>query len=173
MLRKEVTYTDLNGEEATDVLYFHLSKADLIQLRVEAGPDLAETMKKISETEEGQEIWKLFKKILKLSYGKKSEDGRRFIKTDELYAEFESSEAYSELIMDLFTNPESAAEFMNGIIPQDLDEDLAKIAARNGTPEAAPAVTPDPQRLSREEVLAMDHDELKSGLATGRYVIAE
>ena len=53
------------------------------------------------------------------AYGKKSDDGRRFIKTPEISEEFAQTEAYSDLFMLLATNAEEAAKFVNGIVPQD------------------------------------------------------
>ena len=52
-------------------------------------------------------------------------DGRRFIKSAELSEAFSQTEAYSNLYMELITNADAAAAFINGIVP----EDVAQAAA--------------------------------------------
>ena len=59
------------------------------------------------------------------SYGEKSLDGRKFVKNDEVRDNFQQTEAYSALFMELATNADAAAEFVNGIIPK-LPEDRNK-----------------------------------------------
>ena len=60
------------------------------------------------------EYWKEF--ILK-AYGEKSLDGKRLIKNQEVRDAFAQTEAYSDLFMELASNADSAAAFVNAIIP--------------------------------------------------------
>ena len=60
----------------------------------------------------------MFKDIILRAYGEKSADGKRFIKNQELRDAFAQTEAYSDLFMELATDAEAAAKFINGIIPQ-------------------------------------------------------
>ena len=62
----------------------------------------------------------LFKELLQKSYGVKSDDGKRFIKSKELTEAFVQTEAYSELFVILASNADEATEFVNGIIPKNL-----------------------------------------------------
>lgn len=183
LLKKTITYTDFDGKDVSEDHYFHLSKADLVEMEMSYKGGLHAHLEKIVASEDGGEIINEFKKLILQSYGRKSEDGRRFIKTKELREEFYSSEAYSELFMELCTNAEVAAEFVNGIVPGGLDEDLAKIPSRpenNDSPAKASrnrfednaGPDPDPHILTTTELIEMDSDELKSGLATGRYKLA-
>lgn len=175
MIKKTVTYKDFNDEEQTDELLFHMSKADLIQLQMEEGGDgFGEYIQQITDAEDSAEVWRIFKKILKMSFGKKSPDGKRFIKTDEQWDEFTSSEAYSTLVMDLMSDPNAMAEFITKLVPQDLDADVAKITATNGAPQAAPAATntAPPKQISVREAAEMPGEELQQKLASGQYVLA-
>ena len=61
------------------------------------------------------ELVKLFQDVLRVSYGKKSEDGRRFEKSPEIFADFEATQAYSDFYMSLVTNTEKAIAFINGL----------------------------------------------------------
>jgi hypothetical protein len=117
-MRKEtIKYVDYNGKERCEDFYFNLNKAEIIEMQVEAGGDMEGKLKKIIDTEDLPRLHQLFKDIILKSYGVKSEDGRRFIKSKEASAEFAQTEAYAELVMMLMSDGEKAAEFINGVIP--------------------------------------------------------
>jgi hypothetical protein len=182
LLKKTIEYEDFNGEQVREDHYFHLTKADLIEMEMSHKGGLHDYLQRIIKSEDGKAIIQEFKSLILIAYGKRSEDGRRFIKTQEMRDDFISSEAYSTLFLELCTNAEAAAEFINGIVPTGMDKDLAKLVeANNGTvvensvPEAIPEpplTTPTEVKvLSVAEAAAMDDDELRSGLVTGRYRI--
>lgn len=153
MLKKTITYTDFNDEEVSEDHYFHLSKAELVEIELSHKGGLSESLKKIIESEDGKAIIAEFKNIILGSYGKRSDDGKRFVKTQELREEFESSEAYSTLFMELVTNTDSAVEFVNGIIPKGMAEEAAKIVGADLTvvPEATPELETAPTGPILEE----------------------
>lgn len=126
MLKREVTYEDYNGNKVTETFYFNLSKAELIELEVDYEGGFSDTIQKIVEAENVKEIIAIFKRILLMSYGKKSDDGKRFIKTDQLREEFSQSAAYSTLFMELALNADAAAAFINGLAPKDLADDIQR-----------------------------------------------
>lgn len=126
MLTKTITYNDYNGVERTEDYLFNLSKAELMEMELSIAGGLSETIDKIIKTKDTPALVKIFKELLLKSYGVKSPDGKRFIKTDELREEFAQTEAYSQLFMELATNAEAAAAFVNGIIPADLANEAAK-----------------------------------------------
>lgn len=117
MVVKTINYIDFNGENQTTTAYFHLSKADIIKMEVFKEGGLKAAIEKMVETEDGPELISLLEDILKNSYGVKSEDGKRFIKDKQAFEEFCETEAYSELFVELISNPESATEFMRGLVP--------------------------------------------------------
>jgi len=120
MLKKEITYTDFNGEEQTKTFYFNLNKAEITELELSEEGGLVETIERISSAPvvNGQEIIRIFKKIILLSYGVKSEDGQRFIKSPELTNEFVQTNAYSELFVELASDADAASAFITGIVPK-------------------------------------------------------
>ncbi len=120
MLKKTITYTDYNGNERTEDFYFNLNKAEIAEMQMSTVGGLGDMIREIISTQNVPEIIKLFKKLILLSYGKKSPDGRRFIKNDELREDFEQTEAFSQLFMELANNDKSASDFVNGIIPSDM-----------------------------------------------------
>lgn len=131
MLKKEITYTDFNGLERTESFYFNLSKAELTELQLGTTGGYAEMVKKIIDAKDTPALIKIFKDLILTSYGIKSEDGRRFIKSREISEEFSQTEAYSVLFMELANDDTAAAAFVNGIIPNDLAEAVAKQSAVN------------------------------------------
>ena len=120
MVKKTIKYTDYNGKEREEDFYFNLSKVELLEMEMSTEGGLENKIKKIVESNDKPEIVKYFKDIIKQSYGKKSEDGKRFIKNPKDFEEFEQTEAYVNLFMELATNADAGANFINGIIPQGL-----------------------------------------------------
>ena len=120
MLKKTITYEDYDGNTRTEDFYFNLSKAELIEIEASVPGGVAAKLEKISKDKNGTEIIKTFKDIILKSYGVKSEDGKRFIKSDEISKAFEETEAYSELFYELAIDADKAAAFINGIMPKKL-----------------------------------------------------
>lgn len=123
MLTKTITYEDFDGETRTETFYFNLSKAELAERQITYPGGYAEYLDKIIESKDKTEIFKAFKDLILSSYGEKSEDGKRFIKSKELSEAFEQTGAYDELFMELFGDGNEAAAFVRGIMPfKDLPE---------------------------------------------------
>lgn len=116
------TYIDYNGVERTEDFYFNLTKAELMEMELGTIGGLSELVQKVITTKDAPTIIKIFKDLVLRSYGEKSPDGRRFIKTDEITAAFAQTEAYSNLFMELATDADAAAAFVNNIIPADIAE---------------------------------------------------
>ena len=120
MIKKTVTYDDYNGFNRTEDYYFNLTKAEVMEMQLSTVGGLDTMLKKLVASNDMPSIIKVFKELVLKAYGEKSPDGRRFIKNDELRAEFEQTEAYSIIFMELATDEKAAAEFINGIVPKDL-----------------------------------------------------
>ena len=121
MLTKTITYTDYNGTERTEKFYFNLSKAELMEMELTTAGGYGEMLQNIVNAQDGPTLIKIFKELVLKAYGQKSPDVKRFIKSEELSTEFAQTEAYSMLFMELATDSEAAAKFVNGIIPADID----------------------------------------------------
>ena len=118
MLKKTITYTDFNGMERSEDFYFNLTKAEVMEMEMSTVGGLSEMIQRIIAAQDTPSIIKVFKDLVLKSYGEKSADGKRFIKTPEIAEAFSQTEAYSVLFMELATNADSAAAFVNGIIPK-------------------------------------------------------
>lgn len=132
MIKKTIKYTDYNGVEREENFWFNLSKAELMEMEMGTTGGLAEKIQKIIETQDAPSIIKIFKELVLKAYGEKSADGKRFRKVDTdgtpLSVYFSETEAYSKLFMELATDSDKAAEFVKGIIPNDIDISGANIA---------------------------------------------
>lgn len=126
MLKKTITYTDYNGVERTEDFYFNLSKAELMEMELSTTGGLADMITKIVAAQDALSIIKIFKDLILKSYCEKSPDGKRLIKSEELSTAFSQTEAYSNLFMELATDSDAASKFVNGMIPNDLKEQVAK-----------------------------------------------
>ena len=131
MLKKTITYHDYNGVEYTQDFYFNLSKAEIMEMEMGTTGGLAEMITTIVAAQDAPAIIKIFKDLILKSYGEKSADGKRFIKSDEISTAFTQTEAYSELFMELATDAEAAAAFVNGIIPADMAKEVAAANTSN------------------------------------------
>lgn len=117
MLKKTITYTDYNGEERTETYRFNLNRAEVLDMQMTTIGGYTEKLQALIDAKNTAELYRLFKDLVLRSYGIVSEDGKRFIKSDRLREEFEQTEAYVTIYMELATNTDKAIEFINGITP--------------------------------------------------------
>ena len=125
MIKKTITFEDYNGEKRTEDFYFNLTKAEIAELELTTEGGLEVMIDKMIKTKNNPDLVRLFKRLILMSYGEKSPDGRRFIKNDRLTEEFTQTAAYSELFMELATNSDSALKFINGVLPRELQEAIS------------------------------------------------
>lgn len=118
MLKKTVAYEDFDGHQRTEDYYFNLTSAEITEMELSMNGGLSQLLEKILKENDNKQIIEYFKKIVLMSYGKKSLDGRQFVKNDQIREEFASTAAYSEIFMELATDAEAAAAFVNGIMPK-------------------------------------------------------
>lgn len=181
MLKKEITYEDpFEGEKVTKTFYFNLTKAEITQWEFSVKGGLRAHLESVMENaeENGKEIMAAIEDLIRRSYGKR--EGSNFIKNEQIWEEFKSSEPYSQLFWDLCTNAEKAAEFMNAVVPKELanqtqlpvNEPVLAAVPTPDKPRDGVEIRPEPRTLSRQEAIEMDGEELRSGLAEGRYILS-
>lgn len=122
MFKKTIKYTDYNDVERTEDFYFNLSRAELTKLELSYQSGYAEMMRRAIDANNGPEIMSMFDRIIRMAYGEKSEDGRRFVKSEDISEAFAQTPAYDSLFMELCTDAKAAADFVNNVIPADLRE---------------------------------------------------
>lgn len=128
MLKKDITYTDFNGNKVTDTYYFNLSTAELTEMQFTTEGGYGEALKRIVDEKDNGKLFLEFKKLILASIGEKSEDGKRFDKNPEIAAKFQQSAAYDQLIVDFFADADIASSFLLGLLPSKM-VDAAKPAS--------------------------------------------
>lgn len=139
MYKKVIKYTDYNGVEREEPFYFNLNKAELVKWEGSTVGGMRAMYDKIIAAQDKEALISLFETIIQRAYGEKSPDGKRFMKSPEILANFTSTEAYSNLFMELASDDEAATAFMEGIMPADLLEAVRKEQA-NGEVVATASV---------------------------------
>ena len=169
MLKKSITYKNVFTEESvTEDFYFHLSAADMVELEVSFKGGLAEWFMKAMREEDMEAVYAGFKKMVLKAYGHRGENNK-WIQNQQIRDEFENSEAYSVLLMEMLTVEGAFDKFIQAVVPRELREDTSQLKLApvlEETPE-----TSEPKKLTKEELAGMDANELRSGLATGRYTL--
>jgi len=167
MLKKTIKFIDFNGEEVSEDFYFNLNKAEIAELELSHKGGFSGYLQQIIDSEDGSEIIATFKKILLMAVGQKSEDGRRFVKSDEITDDFLHSEAYSELFMELVTDGEKAAEFIQAIVPSDMAQKVAEgtkltsIPAGQEAEAEIPAYILENREPTQKELAEMTPDQIR------------
>lgn len=183
MLKKDITYENpFTNDMVTETHYFHISKADLIQMEMEESSEtytdesgkqltgMQAKLQRIVDSKDGKEIIEQIRDIIRRSYGLK--DGDRFRKSAEIWEDFASSEAYAQLLFDLCTDAGNASEFMNGVIPHNLEQIAAEVvekAQQESQSAKSDDGEPTTRTLSRKEAIEMEATELQAGISDGRY----
>jgi hypothetical protein len=145
MLKRTITYEDFNDNQITEDFYFNMSKSELVELEVSYEKGFGETLQAIIEAKDHKQLITEFKKLILMAYGVKSPDGKRFIKNDELREEFSQTAAYNALFMELATDENAAASFIQAVIPKDMAAQIVVAESTSAAPvQDSPALPPPP-----------------------------
>lgn len=132
MYKRTISYEDYEGNERTEDFYFNLNRAELIKWMTTNGDyTIDKVLMRLVEERNGKKIMDTMDELIKISYGRKSLDGRRFEKSEDLWKDFKETEAYSVLFTELVTDANAAGEFVNGIIPEKLAKQIAEEFEKN------------------------------------------
>lgn len=138
MITRTQEYIDYDGNKRKEKFYFNLTQFEATEIAMDMPDGI------IEDIEEGEEqqttavhlveklgkkgVLNFIKNIVLKSYGVKSPDGKRFIKSEELSTEFSQTPAFSAFMIRLMTDDKEASAFINGVIPAEL---AAQIQASN------------------------------------------
>lgn len=117
MYKKNITYTDFNGDERTDAFYFNLSDAEILELQVSYGGNVSQIMRNMLEKHDAKGLLGIITDLIRTSYGEKSSDGKRFMKNQEVKDSFVTTDAYSKLVLELLNDEKEFEKFMTNVIP--------------------------------------------------------
>ena len=130
MYKKTITYTDFNGTERTEDFYFHMTQAEILKMEYSQEGGMTNVIQNIIETEETTKLLPLFETVVRMSYGKRSIDGRHFEKKPEYTDQILASEAYSNMFVEFMMNADEAAKFINNVCKKiDVDENRKSLSS--------------------------------------------
>lgn len=116
MLKRDVSYEDFNGNRQTETFYFNLTKTEMVDWDLDG---LAASLQRMIEAKDTQALIQEIKKVVLNAYGERSDDGKRFIKSEELRTAFTQTAAYDALFIELATDDNKLTEFFKGIFPKE------------------------------------------------------
>lgn len=128
MIKQTIEFEDFEGNKVSRDFYFNLNKAEISELQFRKdGTELSEILNSIaSENTTVREVLDLFKELIVAGVGRKSEDGIRFIKNDDIRSELVDSNAYSELLFSIIDDPKKATTLIRGMLPRDMAREVDK-----------------------------------------------
>lgn len=152
-----MTYADIDGNTITEDFYFNMTKAELLKLELSEDEGFKAKIERIQKPDtKGREILEAFDSILRHAYGVRK-DGK-FVKTPQLFDEFLSSEAYSDLLFDLATNANKAAEFVKGLMPtslmEEVEKEVSQVQDKTQPENVFEKAESNAEQMSDEELLA-------------------
>lgn len=173
MLKKTITFEDLDGNKVTEDFYFNLSKSELIKMEAATEGGISKQLKDVVASDDKAKILALFEDIVLKTYGERGEDNKTFLKSPEISRRFSQTGAYDVLFMELLGNEKAAAEFIRALMPADL---MAQVQAELAkSPTSTDAVPPSPttvdtsepaqisyQRYTPKELAEMSAEELQA-----------
>lgn len=117
MLVQRIDYVDFDGNKRSEDHHFNFTEAEIQEMNLKTPGGLKARLEKIVQEMNQERLVSYFKSLILDSYGVKSDDGRRFIKSKELSEAFSQTGAYNKLFMQLTTDTNAAIKFVKGIIP--------------------------------------------------------
>lgn len=127
MLKKTITYKDWNDVERTEDFYFDLSRPEIVRMQASEKGGYDTQLRSIASAMNPALVMSFFEDFIAKSYGEKSEDGRRFIKSEELSKAFMQTPAYEVLFDELVTDDNAAAEFVNAVMRVDSKANISAV----------------------------------------------
>lgn len=125
MYKKELSYKDYSGQQCTETFWFHLNEVELMDIEVGVDPNgMLAYLEKIQKANDKVKAINFIKMLIRKSFGVRSDDGKQFIKTDRIWAEFEATAAYPTLFMTLMRSEIEMEAFVNGITPEDVRKQM-------------------------------------------------
>lgn len=141
--RETIQYRDLDGNKVEDLFEFSLNSAEVAEMEVSIKGGLKNYLEKVIREDNQAEILKAFKDILTKSIGRRSDNGKMFLKTEDIRNEFLYSGAYEVMFFRMISDANYAANFVNEAFPHDLVEKMNAGKPVSVNLPSTPVPTPD------------------------------
>lgn len=135
MIPETLTYRDLDGNIVTKEWYFSLDRAEIAEMKIRhEGPgmgSLEDYLERIVKEQDNNRLLDNFKAILFNSVALRPAGANYLDKSSAVRAEFTGGGAYETMFMKMLEDAAYAARLINGIIPADMAEEVAKKQAES------------------------------------------
>lgn len=115
MLKHQVSYKDFENKSVKETLFFNLTTRDSAKLTIKYG-DLTKYVKKIEKEKDAAAMMVLIEDLVLTAYGERSEDGRHFIRNEEIRERFSYSLAFEALLDDLYSDEKKMSKFFDALL---------------------------------------------------------
>ncbi len=146
MLKKNIPYTDFNGNKISEDYYFNLTKAELTEMEMSIQGGFSAHLEHILNVRDMPALMDFFKLFIVKSYGEKSADGKYFRKNAEMAHDFTCSAAYDALFNELLEtdgDQSNLLKFIAAVVPPEMSYkilDNANNIGGEGQSAAAPVL---------------------------------
>jgi hypothetical protein len=174
MLKQTITYQNFDNEEVEETLYFNISKSVTIEKAEEViarwteVQNMLEGQQRDLEISEVKKLVNIVKYMMELSYGVRSDDGRYFEQSPELWAQFTQSAAFDHFLFSLFQDVTKCTTFVVGVFPKELQEEARKIVNQNGV-DTRPLWEQQNRKPTPAEIQAMSKEEVAYAMQHQKY----
>lgn len=157
MIKKTITYDDLDGTTKTEDFWFQITQAEFVKKAMtEGGEAYLEKLQRLAQATEanGKEVMATFEVLLRDAVGRR--EGMQFVKTDEIRNHFMFSGAYDAFFLELIQTPDSGATFMRGMLPKNAHSAIDKALAERGVDIASTDTFTKPDDATVVETVQVD-----------------
>lgn len=128
-------YEDFRGNDREESFYFNITESEMVDM-IKNDPSFSpDYLIYLTKEPSGFAMMEVMRKLIVLSYGELSEDGKHFRKDDQITKDFIQSKAYEEILNDFFDGEHETMvkDFVLNVFPKKYKDGIAKQMA-NGTP---------------------------------------
>ena len=137
MIKKNIKFVDFDGNEKEKTFYFNLTQAEMSRMAIEEGWYLGDRIVEIAKSKDIPQIVTILEDVVLRAYGERTPDGG-FIKKKpdgtKLADIFVTSPAYNELYVELLQNPERFTEFINSLVPPEMNRQVEEMKKAHQLP---------------------------------------
>lgn len=123
-----ITYRDLDGQTVTKEWWFSLDRAEIAEMKIRhdgtGKGSLEEYLDRIVKEQDNNKLLDNFQAILRKAVAIRVDNYLK--KSPEVLHEFTGGGAYSAMFMRMLEDASYAARLVNGIIPEDMAEEVQK-----------------------------------------------
>jgi hypothetical protein len=122
VIKKEITFTNIDGEEVTEEWWFGLEPSDVVDMEIAHLPNPAQYLMQIMEDHDSRALLELWRELMWRSAGKRI--GKLFVKDEATLREFKYGGAYNAIFSEVCSSDDIGAAFFTSILPENIQQKI-------------------------------------------------